>query len=212
MEYYYLTANNQEQGPISEDNLIQLAQSGKINNSTPVRNTMVRTFKDAEKVPCLKGSLKGEVEFTDNKAEVANNLHRSASMIQPPKINYRLMAFFLDCLVIGLLIIVSYNLTSNLSSVLDSSHLNPFFLGTCVAIPILYYGITLGYKAQSFGFWFFGIMVIRGEGAPVLVGRAAFAAFFFLLTFPLAPVLIYIFNKGLHESFAGIRVVNVKMG
>ena len=55
-------------------------------------------------------------------------------------------------------------------------------------------------------------MIIKGEGDPVFVGRAALSALFFILTLPLAPVLIYIFNKGLHETLSGTRVVNVRLG
>jgi uncharacterized RDD family membrane protein YckC len=211
MKYYYLTSTNEEQGPISEDNLILLAQKKKISPDTQIRNAMVKNYKNAGKVPCLSHIFESE-DFTDNKASATKNLHRSASSIRPPAFNYRFMAFFLDALVISALITLSFNLVKILAPSVDQSHFGPMFMGSCAAIPVLYYGLTLGYKAQTFGYWFFGIMVIRGEGEPVLVCRAAFSALFFMLTFPLAPVLIYIFNKGLHESLAGIRVVNVKLG
>jgi uncharacterized RDD family membrane protein YckC len=213
MEYFYQDPKGEEIGPISEEHLINLAKDGSIDKETQVRNAMVKSFKAAEKVPVLAKAFK-EVEgsFTDDKSQITKNLHRSASMVQPPSINYRLMAFFLDLVIICIAILVSYNLLNQFSSSLDETQISSIFLGLCVAVPVLYYGLTLGYKAQTFGYWFFGIMIIRGQGDPVLVGRAALSAFFFLLTLPLAPVLIYIFNKGLHETFAGIRVVKVKLG
>lgn len=213
MEYYYQDSAGNEIGPVSEEHLINLAKEGKIKENSQVRNAMVKSFKNAEKVPILAKALSdSDQSFTDDKSKITKNLHRSASMIQPPPLNYRLMAFFLDLVIICALVLVSFNLLKQLDNSLDQTTISSIFLGLCVAVPVLYYGLTLGYKAQSFGYWFFGIMIIRGEGDPVLADRAAFSAFFFLLTLPLAPVLIYIFNKGLHETLAGIRVVKVKLG
>lgn len=215
MEYYCKDSKGNETGPVSEEHLVNLAKNGTILKETQVRNVMVKSFRNAEKIPILAKAFKeSEGAFTDNKAHITKNLHRSASMVEAPNTNYRIMAFFLDLLIICAVVTLSHNLLKQFGSSLDETQISSIFLGLCVAIPVLYYGLTLGYKAQSFGYWFFGIMVIREGtlGDPVLVGRAAFSALFFLITLPLAPVLIYIFNKGLHETLAGVRVVKVKLG
>ena len=55
-------------------------------------------------------------------------------------------------------------------------------------------------------------MVIKGKGDEVLMGRAFCMSLVFILTIPLAPLLIFIFQKGLHEAFTNTRVVKVKLG
>ena len=50
MQYYYENSKGEEIGPIDEDILIDKARKGEIASNTLVRNSMVRTFKEAESV------------------------------------------------------------------------------------------------------------------------------------------------------------------
>ena len=54
MQYYYLDSRGNEVGPIDQDILIGKANSGEISPNTDVRNSMVKTFKPAEKIACLE--------------------------------------------------------------------------------------------------------------------------------------------------------------
>jgi hypothetical protein len=213
MDYFYLTLDSKEEGPIDEDILISRAKSGIITPETPVRNGMVKSYKLANKVTCLKGKF--GVSATPQTGPVptskqTKNLHRSKSSITTPSTNYRFMAFFLDTLVIAVLVILNFNLLKSLGG--DQETMMSLFLASVPVTPIAYYAFTLGIKAQSFGFWVFGIMIIKGEGKEVYVGRAFLMASLFTLTIPLAPIFIFIFTKGLHESLTNTRVVNVRMG
>ncbi len=215
MQYYYENSRGETVGPIDEDLIIEIARRGEINSETLVRNTMVRTFKPADKIPCLQNivkkvsSAKEEASFKD----IAKNLHRSATSIKAPPITYRMMAFALDLFIIVPLIILSYNLLKTIgSSVLGEEQAMSLFLATVFVLPISYYTLTLGLKAQTLGYWFFGIMVIKGEGDEVYFGRAFFLAAVFILTLPLEALFVFIFNRGFHEIISGTRIVNVKLG
>ena len=213
MDYFYLTLDSKEEGPIDEDVLVSRAKSGIITPETPVRNGMVKSYKVASKIICLKGKFGASAAPQVGPAssvKQTKNLHRSKSSITTPSTNYRFMAFFLDALVIAVLVILNFNFLKILGG--DQEIMMSLFLASVPVIPIAYYAFTLGIKAQSFGFWFFGIMVIKVDDKEVYVGRAFLMASLFILTIPLAPIFIFIFTKGLHESLTSTRVVNVRMG
>ena len=215
MQYFYEDSKGNEVGPVDQDLLIDRAKSGIISPQTPVRNSMVKTFKEAEKISCLKNvfSAGDANKTTKSFKDIAKNLHRSSSSIKAPEINYRVMAFFLDMVVCTLLVLISYNILKRFGvDVLGEEKAMDIFMASVFCLPIAYYTFTLGLKAQTFGYWFFGIMVIKGKEEEVFVGRAFFMSLFFILTLPVEPLFIFIFRKGLHESLTGTRVVNVRLG
>ncbi|MCM8541767.1 MAG: RDD family protein [Lentisphaeraceae bacterium] len=216
MQYYYENSQGKEIGPIDEDILIDRARKGEITATTPVRNAMVRGYKNAEKIPCLEEVIKEASSSSERKPtfkEIAKNLHRSQSSIKAPPLNFRLLAFTLDLIINCILIIGFYNLMKGIGTEqLDEERAMSLFLASVLGIPLIYYSFCLGLKAQTFGYWFFGIMVIKGKGEEVFVGRAFFMSLLFILTLPIEPLFIFIFSKGLHESFTGTRVVNVRLG
>ena len=214
MQYYYENSKGEEIGPIDEDILIDKARKGEISSDTLVRNAMVRVYKEAEKIACLKDIVKDQSpKTTASFKEISKNLHRSKSSIKAPAMNFRIMAFTLDLLINCVLVIISYNLFKMFGNdALGEETSMSIFLASVPGLPLIYYSFCLGLRAQTFGFWFFGIMVIKGEGDEVFVGRAFFMSFIFILTLPIEPLFIFLFNKGLHEAFTGTRVVNVRLG
>ena len=216
MQYYYLNDKDQEVGPVDQDILIGRAQSGEITSTTLVRNSMVKAFKPASKVACLDGIVRdgtAKPGAPKKDSNIAKNLHRSESSIKAPQTNYRFMAFAFDLIIIVVLVVASFNIFKSIQGgMLDEEQAMSAFVASVLVIPMAYYSFALGLKAQTFGYWFFGIMVIKGKGEEVFVGRAFFMSFLFIVTLPLEPVLIYVFHKGLHEVLTGVRVVNVKLG
>ena len=214
MQYYYENSQGEEIGPIDEDVLIDRARKGEITSSTLVRNSMVRTFKAAEKIACLEAVVeKKNTQPKTSFKEIAKNLHRSQSSVKAPPLNFRLLAFAIDLLIISALVIIFYNIMKSAGAdSLGEDKAMSLFLASVTGIPLIYYSFLLGLKAQTPGYWFFGIMVIKGEGDEVFVGRAFFMCLFFILTLPVEPLFIFIFSKGLHEVFTGTRVVNVRLG
>ena len=97
MDYFYQNEDKEEIGPVDEDILIARAKSGEINSETPIRNSMVKSYKPASKVTCLENIL----DSTSNKTTIkkkTKNLHRSESSITTPSTNYRFLAFSLTYL------------------------------------------------------------------------------------------------------------------
>jgi len=214
MKYYIQKKNGDEMGPIDEDILINMAKKNDISASTPVRNTLVTAFKPAKKISCLKPIFKEKTEYElIKKKGLAKQLHRSEGGICSPPLNYRIGAFFLDSIMCILIIIASYNLFKIFGQPnLGEKQAMSLFLASIPATILSYYSFCLGIKAQTFGFWFFGIMVIKNHGEPAFFGRCFFLGLFFIITMPLVPIFIFIFNKGLHEALSGTRIVNVRMG
>lgn len=214
MQYYYENSHGEEVGPVDEDILIERAKKGVITSETLVRNSMVRTYKPADKIACLEEIVdKKSAEKSKSFKDIAKNLHRSASSVKPPPVNFRLMAFALDICIVSVLVIIFYAVMKNWGSEsLGEEKAMSIFMASVAGIPLTYYTFMLGLKAQTIGYWFFGIMVIKGLDDEVFVGRAFFMCLFFILTLPIEPLLIFIFNKGLHETFTGTRVVNVRLG
>ena len=177
---------------------------------------MVRGYKNADKIPCLEDVIKEAQSGSGSGPsfkEIAKNLHRSQSSIKPPPLNFRILAFTMDLIVNAILVIAFYNIMKTSGTeMLDEERAMSLFLASVPGIPLIYYSFCLGLKAQTFGYWFFGIMVIKGKGEEVFVGRAFFMTLIFILTLPIEPLFIFIFSKGLHESFTGTRVVNVRLG
>ena len=212
MQYIILDTHGREGNPISEELLIEMAKNGKIHSETLIRNTLVSRYRPAIKILCLDGSLCDNSSKKTPKVAIATNLHRSVGSITSPGINYRLGAAFIDQIVLAILIIGSFNIFRLLGDSIDTEVTISYFISSSIAIPLSYYSICLAVRAQTFGFWFFGIMIVKGEEDAVYFGRAFIMSLLYLLTLPLAAVFIFVFEKSIHEALSGTKVVNVRLG
>jgi uncharacterized RDD family membrane protein YckC len=86
-----------------------------------------------------------------------------------------------------------------------------YTFGAMVAIPIfmVYFGVTLGYFAQTFGMWFWGIFIIRRDLMEVYFFRAFVFTVLMMVFGILSPLLVYICGRSLHDLLAGVRIINV---
>ncbi|MFA7230231.1 MAG: RDD family protein [Victivallaceae bacterium] len=74
---------------------------------------------------------------------------------------------------------------------------------------IIYYGCTLGYFAQTFGMWFWGIFITKSRIKEVYFFRAFAFTVLMLLVGIISPLFIYIFGRGLHDFLTGVRIIRV---
>ncbi|NQZ57031.1 MAG: RDD family protein [Lentisphaeraceae bacterium] len=163
MDYIIKDRSGKESAPINESLLKDMARRGDISPKDQIRNSMVSDYKPASKVNCIKALLKNYKEVVDT-PKIAKNLHRSIATINPPTLVFRLGATFIDTLILAVLILASFNFLRIFGSeFLEEGQQEALFLVSLFAIPLLYYTLTLGYKAQTVGFWYYGIMVISGE-------------------------------------------------
>ncbi|MFA6569452.1 MAG: RDD family protein [Victivallales bacterium] len=81
-----------------------------------------------------------------------------------------------------------------------------YMLLTCV---LLYYGLSLGIFAQTFGMWFWGLMLAKTDLGEVLFGRAYFFTVLMLLVGALSPLIVYFnpYKRSLHEILSGTMVI-----
>ena len=136
MDYYYKDAKGNEIGPVDQDILIGRAQSGEITSVTEVRNSMVKTFKPAQKVACLKDIVQeGDVQSQDK--TIAKNIHRSQTSIKAPKMDYRIIAFAMDTVICAILIVGSFNLLK-MSGLAETTAMS-VFIASIPVIIMLYY-------------------------------------------------------------------------
>lgn len=76
-------------------------------------------------------------------------------------------------------------------------------------IVLLYYGLTLGYYAQTPGMWFYGIFICRRNQEEVYFFRALCFALLLVLFGWLLPIVHLIFKRGLHDMLTGVYVYSI---
>lgn len=83
--------------------------------------------------------------------------------------------------------------------------------GALFALPLvlIYFGATLGYYAQTFGMWFWGIFITRPNLSEVYFLRSFLFTVLMVVFGVISPLMVYIFGRGLHDLLAGVRVINV---
>ena len=97
----------------------------------------------------------------------------------------------------------------------EREYMNSLFLKLfsvfCV-VTLFYLGFSLGFFSQTFGMWFWGILIVKSaDGAPVFPLRAfAFAVLLIPLGF-LMPVLSYVIpdKRSLHDMIAGVKLIGI---
>jgi hypothetical protein len=78
-------------------------------------------------------------------------------------------------------------------------------------VTILYYAFSLGFYAQTFGMWFWGIFITRPDKAEVLPGRAYIFGLLSILIGWLTPFILYLnpAKCALHDLISGVRVIRI---
>lgn len=78
-------------------------------------------------------------------------------------------------------------------------------------VTLLYYGISLGFFAQTFGMWFWGIFIVCYDKAtPVFLFRAyifALAGFLFGILLPVMTILPG--QRSIHDILTGVWVIRI---
>ncbi len=76
---------------------------------------------------------------------------------------------------------------------------------------LLYFGISLGIFAQTFGMWFWGIMITRTDLSEVFLGRAYFFTVLMFLLGVLSPMFVFLnpYRRALHDILSGTMVIRI---
>ena len=78
-----------------------------------------------------------------------------------------------------------------------------------LCLAMVYYGVAIGYFAQTFGMWFWGIFVTKNDISEVYLFRSFVFTVLMMLLGILSPISVYLFGRAPHDLIAGVRVINV---
>ncbi|MEN9360928.1 MAG: domain 2 [Verrucomicrobiota bacterium] len=206
---YFVQVNGEEHGPYDDSTLQSMARQQEFGPEDLVRNSLMKTGKPAREIPILKEIFAAAAPKKQEAQKFAQNLHRSKDSIKPGPPAWRALAFLIDLACLAPFIFGIMTLTESLKG-------GPDYLATLLALSLLFsiffFAINLGLFAQTPGMRFFGLMIIRGEGEAVLLGRSFTHAALGILLLPLLPIAVYAFHRGPHEILAGTRLVKVRLG
>ena len=229
MKYIIRTPDGKEYGPVDQEVLTQWAESGRVTPDCEVRNIMLKTWSEPNKLPFLDEAFRrgqgkpkpAEVPDADEEDAVGPReavyslLQTGIFKFNPANPLQRLLAWLFDMIIVGgvglaLFLVVHVWLNVVPRSVAVEAKPAWFLLGTLLMVlfTVFYYVVGFGFKAQTVGQWFWGIMVLRTKGEPILLFRALL---YFMLSVIFLPttVLCAILpgRRGLQEFIAGVRVV-----
>jgi len=227
MKYVVRTESGEEVGPIDHDVILQWVKRGKISGRTEVRNSLMKTWTTAEKMPFYDEYLKGlstetrimetkTAEDFDGPKEAVYSLNQAGfSKFVPAGPIIRACAWIMDTLfTAGISMSLIYVLMMNVDNLSDDVLQVAFILIAVGSVfwYALYYTLGLGFKAQTFGQWFWGIMIVRPDGSPVFPARAFIYAMLYPFVAISSPVFYLIMpgRRTLQELLSGTRIIRIK--
>lgn len=86
-----------------------------------------------------------------------------------------------------------------------------FFFSIFIIITLLYYGISLGIYAQTYGMHYWGIFIVKGYNDEAFPARTFTFAILSLLFAPLAPIFVLInpAHRSIHGYITGTRLIRI---
>ncbi|MCF6174666.1 MAG: hypothetical protein L3J71_02745 [Victivallaceae bacterium] len=74
---------------------------------------------------------------------------------------------------------------------------------------LFYYGVTLGFFAQTFGMWYWGIFIVKKDVSEVYFLRAIAWTVLMIVLGIFSPLCVYLFRWAPHDVIAKVRVIQV---
>ena len=213
MNFFIVSKDGSENGPHTEEALVAMAKKHEITHDTAIRNALMNKTNPAEKLPFLSEHLVKKTK-ADDKIARRDPLSRSVNAIKAASFGYRSGAAFIDMIIIyafigGLAFLINNSLASGS---IATSTAAAYLIAGAYFITLLYYTVNIGFYAQTPGQRFYGIMATNKTGDAVLLNQALIYSFFFVICFPLAPVVVYLTKKSLQEYISGVQIVNIRLG
>jgi uncharacterized RDD family membrane protein YckC len=240
---YIVLIEAEEHGPISPDVLIEWVGNGRVQPKTQVRNSMINKWREAKDYDFLADAfLKQKTAFEQNKPEKDGNnsgylkksglrtakegenvgkeevltAFKNPFLPDPAPVSLRILAALFDYILIGGVITCFFVIGFFFTGISFDLTLNPALYLFCFIFFIFlltYYTVCLGKFAQTFGMWFWGILIVRkgDDAGPVYLGRAFLYTALMLIFGILSPFFIYVSGgkRALHDIFSGTQVVRI---
>ena len=227
MEYLVQIGDGDEYGPVSQKELVEWAQDGRLEAGTKVRNKLFREWKTAVEYVFLKeyldrvdNSVK-KVEGGILKVTTVNTGARSLTFsgvfrFTPVGLGGRIVAACIDIFLILLLcalIVVPAFIFLDKEILVNTPLVSTSVVAIFVSIFMLYYTGFIGTKAATPGGLFFGYMLVQDtDGAEVLMFRSFCYSLSLLFFWWLAPLVIFVTpaNRTLHEFITSCRMIHTR--
>jgi len=238
---YIVLIETKEYGPVDSDVLIKWVESGRVRPEVQVRNSMMNKWHEAVEYDFLADAfVKQKADIEQNKPEKGdtnagyskNRLNTAEKNINVDEeehftayknpflpdsapIAIRVFATLFDYTLIGGVILCFFIIASFVGMSFDKNINIVFYLFVFVSFIfwLSYYAVCLGVFAQTFGMWFWGILLVcNGDDArPVYLGRAFLYTVLMLIFGIFSPFFLYISgeNRALHDIFSGTQVVRI---
>ncbi len=183
--YIFSHQDGTESEPLPQEQLQDLARQGTLRRDTPLRSSLVRNWRPAEEFPFLADCF-AEIETVAN-AAAADDVPKVGPMsgrrshrlgdrdfaFTSGSVGLRVSAGLTDLLIAAVLgaILLPVVSVARLAGC-SPSWVYAAFLAAWYALVLLYLAAGIGFFAQTAGQWFWGLMVVRTDGRPVLLDRA----------------------------------------
>ncbi|HPO90230.1 MAG TPA: RDD family protein [Victivallales bacterium] len=231
MKYLVFAEDGKEYGPVDAETLRKWVESGRVLPETRVRNVMVKRWNKAGDLDFLKEAFQRQqikVEesktafehgldflksvFGGTKQKSKSTAFRYTFLPNPASVSIRLAAFLFDFIIIAFFaFILSLVFTFMSKKGFDVNLSFSFVIITFYLGILLYYSVSLGLFAQTFGMWFWGIMIVSSDIDEVYLGRAYFFTICMLLFGIISPLIVYLNpeKRSLHEYLSGTRIIGI---
>ena len=228
MQYVVRDRDGNEYGPVEQDVLLQWAEDGRVNPGSQIRNTVMHTWTDAVKVPFLADAFRERAGVDAVAATKSNDEDRKMvySLLETGKFRFtpagpvrRFMAWLFDVVllaVVGAVLFLGVHLIlGGTPEEMQARAVNVLVPGSVLVFAtayVLYYVFCLGFRAQTVGQWFWGVLIVRTQGEPVFLGRSFVYVVLDFLLLP-ATILCCILpeRRAPQELLTGTRVVRIKV-
>ena len=195
MNFFIVKDKNTELGPYPEEVLVDMAKKGDIKSSTLIRNSLMKRTQEAKKLPFLKDHVKEETKANEEEI-LMKPLNRTINSIKLASKSHRFGSFVIDSVIIYTLVflvagalntrLIYMNLEEGTAQASTTYGATAAILFTCAyTFTLLYYTMCIGFKAQTIGQRFYGIMAIDTNDRPVMLQKSFLYSLFFIIFFPL---------------------------
>lgn len=235
LQYYVQRPDGTEEGPFGRRDVVARFEDETFSYHCQVRNSLVKRWNEPDSftflteivaqyrerdkdsfesrpVEKLKRRIAAKKPDIQPKGSVQQ---RSTFSFSSAPASLRIMAGLMDggiLLGLGLVVLVMTKAIVD-SGLVDRSIGLHLAIVMLYAAALIYIAWTIGFRAQTFGQQFWGIMVVGMKGQPVYLAKAFVFAFGSVVFGLLTPVLCYVFpsRRAIPERISRTRVVRIRV-
>ncbi|MGL4854508.1 MAG: RDD family protein [Lentisphaeria bacterium] len=222
MEYLVKDQDDNQYGPVNQQNIIDWAKDGRIIPETLIRNTFFSKWRRAEEYDFLKPFI----SFPKEKNSITTIFSTKTDLKQtsaiatifrftPASLTRRSLSWIIDFFIVFSIWLIPFFIVVVNSP--KETVLSPYFFTSSMlilsAIYLIYQTAMLGLKAQTLGMYFWGTMIVNADdGSSVLTAKAFLFALLMLPFAIINPYLIYISpgKRSVHELITKTRIIQTR--